>query len=384
MLRSVVVQRELRRVSGVSFLVSRIEHNTADAGISLNEHSYPITSMKIAQVAPIFESVPPKGYGGTERVISYLTEELVNRGHDVTLFASGDSVTAARLISSVPASIRAAPKNWSWMAYHTIQMDMLAQLADSFDIIHFHTDYLHYPLAKKLGTPHVTTLHGRQDLPELTPLYRHFADMPLISISHSQRKPLPNANWIATVPHGLPADLYAFHPSPSEYFLFLGRISPEKRIDRAIEIAERCGMPLYIAAKIDKMDEAYFESIPHLFRKSCVTYVGEVGDKEKRELLRHAKALLFPVDWPEPFGLVMIEAFSCGTPVIAYAQGAIPEVIEDGVTGFVVANQEEAVQAAMRIGELDRKTCRAAFERRFTATIMADNYLRVYDRLLSH
>lgn len=341
--------------------------------------------MKIAQVAPIFESVPPKGYGGTERVISYLTEELVGRGHDVTLFASGDSVTAAKLISTTPQSIRPGPKDWSWMAYYTMQMDMVLQLTDSFDIIHFHTDYLHYPLAKRLRTPHVTTLHGRQDLPELAPLYRHFADMPLISISNSQRKPLLGVNWIATVHHGLPADLYSFYPTPSEYFLFLGRISPEKRVDRAIEIAERCGIPLYIAAKIDKMEEDYFnESVQDLFCKPCVTYVGEVGDKEKRELLQHAKALLFPVDWPEPFGLAMIEAFSCGTPVIAYAQGAIPEVLEDGVTGFVVTNQEEAVQAAMRIGELDRKTCRAAFERRFTVSIMANNYLRVYDRLLSH
>lgn len=349
-----------------------------------NEHNDSIIAMKIAQVAPIFESVPPKGYGGTERVISYLTEELVERGHEVTLFASGDSVTAARLISAIPESIRPGPKDWSWMAYHTIQMDMVSQLADNFDIIHFHTDYLHYPLAKKLRTPHVTTLHGRQDLPELAPLYRHFADIPLISISNSQRKPLPQANWIATVHHGLPADRYSFHSTPNEYFLFLGRISPEKRIDRAVEIAERCGMPLYIAAKIDKMDEAYYETVRHLFRKPYVTYVGEVGDKEKHELLTHAKALLFPVDWPEPFGLVMIEAFSCGTPVIAYAQGAIPEVLENGVTGFVVTNQEEAVQAAMRIGELDRKACRAAFERRFTAAIMAKNYLRVYDRLLSH
>jgi glycosyltransferase involved in cell wall biosynthesis len=340
--------------------------------------------MKIAQVSPLFESVPPKAYGGTERVISYLTEELVKRGHEVTLFASGDSITNASLVSAVPASIRADPKDLSWLAYHTMHMDLVSQLSHSFDIIHFHTDYLHFPLARKIGAPHVTTLHGRQDLPELAPLYRQFADMPLVSISNSQRTPLPNANWIDTVYHGLPADLYSFCPAPGDYFAFVGRVSREKRLDRAIEIAEKCGMPLYIAAKIDKADEAYFnEYIKPLFRKPFVTYVGEVGEKEKRELLEHAAALLFPIDWPEPFGLVMIEAFSCGTPVIAYQNGSIPEIMEDGVTGFVVSNQDEAVRAAMRIDEIDRKGCRDAFERRYTAAGMADNYLRVYRSLLS-
>jgi glycosyltransferase involved in cell wall biosynthesis len=340
--------------------------------------------MKIAQVSPLFESVPPKAYGGTERVISYLTEELVKRGHEVTLFASGDSITSATLISAVSSSIRPDPENLAWLAYHTIHMDLVSQLAHTFDIIHFHTDYLHFPLARKLGTPHVTTLHGRQDLPELAPIYQQFADLPLVSISNSQRGPLPHANWIDTVYHGLPSDLYSFCATPGNYFAFVGRVSPEKRLDRAIEIAEQCGMPLYVAAKIDKADEPYFnECIKPLFRKPCVTYVGEVCEKEKGELLEHAKALLFPIDWPEPFGLVMIESLSCGTPVIAYRNGSIPEIMEDGVTGFVVSNQDEAVRAAMRIDDIDRNGCRSVFERRFTAAHMADNYLRVYQGLLS-
>lgn len=340
--------------------------------------------MRIAQVSPLFERVPPKAYGGTERVISYLTEELVRRGHEVTLFASGDSITAARLVSAVRESIRPDPKNLSWLAYHTVHMDLVSELAASFDIIHFHTDYLHFPLARRLGVPHVTTLHGRQDLPELRPVYKRFADMPLISISDSQREPLPDANWVGTVHHGLPPGLYAFCPSPGDYFAFVGRVSPEKRVDRAIDIAERCGARLYIAAKIDKMDEPYFnQCLKPLFRKPCVTYVGEVGETEKRELLEHAKALLFPIAWPEPFGLVMIEAFACGTPVIAYRHGAIAEVVEDGVSGFVVSTQEEAVHAAMRIHEIDRKACRDAFERRFSVAAMADNYLRVYRKILA-
>jgi glycosyltransferase involved in cell wall biosynthesis len=230
----------------------------------------------------------------------------------------------------------------------------------------------------------VTTLHGRQDLPELALVYNHFSDMPLVSISNSQRAPLPYANWIETVYHGLPADTFSFCPAPSDYFAFVGRISREKRLDRAIEIAERCGAQLIVAAKIDKMDEDYFnECIKPLFRKPHVTYVGEVGEKEKMEVLEHARALLFPIDWPEPFGLVMIEALSCGTPVIAYQNGSIPEIIEDGVTGFVVTNQDEAVRAAMQIDSINRKACRAAFERRFTATAMANSYLDVYRRLLS-
>lgn len=338
--------------------------------------------MKIAQVSPLFESVPPKAYGGTERVISYLTEELVRQGHEVTLFASGDSITEARLISAIPESTREDMAKQAWLAHHIIQMDLVAQLAHTFDVIHFHTDYLHFPIAKTLGTPHITTLHGRLDLPQLEPLYRHFADVPLISISDSQRRPLPWVNWLTTVNHGLPPDLYSFEPESADYFVFIGRVSPEKRVDRAIDIARQCGMPLYIGAKIDKTDEAYFnESIKPLLRDPLIRFVGEIGQREKRELLEHAVALLFPIDWPEPFGLVMIEAFSCGTPVIAYPHGSVPEVMEDGVTGFIVTNQEEAVRAARRISSINRKACREAFERRFTAAHMAENYLRVYRRL---
>jgi len=256
-------------------------------------------------------------------------------------------------------------------------------MAADFDVIHFHTDFLQFPTAKKLATPHVTTLHGRLDLPYLTPLYQHFNDIPVISISDSQRKPLPWANWRATVHHGLPTNFYSFEANPGDYFLFIGRISPEKRVDRAIDIAIQCGRPIYIGAKIDKAEEAYFnECIKPLFRHPLVTYVGEVGEQEKRELLEHATALLFPIDWPEPFGLVMIEAFSCGTPVIAYRNGAVPEVVEDGVTGFIVASQEEAVRAARRIDTIDRRACRAAFEHRFTASHMAENYLQAYRQLL--
>lgn len=340
--------------------------------------------MKIAQVAPLFESVPPKAYGGTERVVSYLTEELVRQGHEVTLFASGDSATSARLIPPVAQSIRPGGVHHSWLAYHVMQMDMVEELASSFDVIHFHTDYLHFPILKRLPTPHVTTLHGRLDLPELLPLYRHFDKVPLISISDNQRSPLPWADWRATVYHGLPAGLYPFEAECGDYFVFIGRISPEKRVDRAIEIARRCDTPLYIGAKIDEADTPYFnECIKPLLRDPRVQFIGEVGEREKRELLGHARALLFPIDWPEPFGLVMIEAFSCGTPVVAYPHGSVPEIMEDGVTGFVVSNQEEAVRAARNIRTLDRRRCRETFERRFTVERMAENYLQAYRRVMS-
>jgi glycosyltransferase involved in cell wall biosynthesis len=343
-----------------------------------------VSTMRIAQVAPLFESVPPKAYGGTERVVSYLTEELVRLGQEVTLFASADSVTAARLIAPVAQSIRPVPGNQDWLAYHAIQMDALRQHAREFDVVHFHTDVLHFPTALLLGLPHLTTLHGRLDLPQLAPLLRHFSASPLVSISDAQRLPQADANWAGTVHHGLPADLYQPSMRADDYFLFLGRTSPEKRLDRAIEIARRCGMPLVIGAKVDAADAAYFErEIAPLLKAPGVHFLGEVGQREKRELLGHAKALLFPIDWPEPFGLVMIEAFSCGTPVIAYRHGSVPEILEDGVTGFIVADQEEAVDAARRIDAIDRAACRAAFERRFTATHMAQAYLRIYERLLS-
>ncbi|NEX63681.1 glycosyltransferase family 4 protein [Noviherbaspirillum galbum] len=336
--------------------------------------------MKIAQVAPLFESVPPRGYGGTERVVSYLTEELVRQGHEVTLYAAGDSVTEARLVSPVEKSIRPALGDISWMAYHAMQLDMLCRDAPRFDILHFHTDITHLPLARMLDVPHVTTLHGRLDLPFLAPLYGHFADTPLVSISEAQRKPLPEARWMATVHHGLPDDLFSFSPEADDYFAFVGRISREKRLDRAIEIAERSGVPIRIGAKIDDADRLFFEDeIAPLFSKPCVTYLGEVSQEEKRKLLERARALLLPIDWPEPFGLVMIEALSCGTPVIAYRNGSVEEIIDDGVTGFIVDNQEQAVEAALRIDSIDRHACRRAFEDRFTADRMARDYLRVYE-----
>ena len=335
--------------------------------------------MKIAQVAPLFESVPPKNYGGTERVVSYLTEELVSLGHEVTLFATADSCTAARLIPVTDRNLRSAALNPTALAWHTVELGMLGAMAHEFDVLHFHTDYLHFPMARQLDVAHVTTLHGRLDLPGLAPLFQHFDDLPQVSISNSQRAPLPWARWQATVYHGLPAALYAFHPEPGKYCLFLGRMSPEKRPDRAIEIALRAGMPIVLAAKVDRVDEAYFkERIRPLLRHPLVEFIGEVGETEKGRLLGNARALLFPIDWPEPFGLVMIEAFACGTPVIAYNHGAVPEILADGITGFVVDDQVQAFDALERIDSIDRNNCRTAFMQRFSAQQMAQSYLDVY------
>ena len=340
--------------------------------------------MKIAQVAPLFESVPPKGYGGTERVVSYLTEELVAMGHDVTLFATADSVTSAKLIPITTKSLRADAGSPVALACHVTQLGRLGKSADSFDVIHFHTDYLHFPMARQLATPHVTTLHGRLDLPELAPLYKQFRDIPLVSISDKQRAPLPWVNWRATVYHGLPADLYRFGPAPGDYCVFLGRIAREKRPDRAIDIALRANMPIVIAAKVDPADADYFETcIKPLLAHPLVRFVGEVGEAAKQQLLAHARALLFPIDWPEPFGLVMIESFACGTPVIAYRHGSVPEIIDDGVTGFVVDNREQALDALRRIDSIDRRRCRVEFEQRFSARQMASRYVQLYDALRS-
>jgi glycosyltransferase involved in cell wall biosynthesis len=339
--------------------------------------------MKIAQVAPLFERVPPRAYGGTERVISYLTEELVRQGHEVTLFASGDAITQATLVSPIEHNLRPDAGRPAWQAYQVIQQDQVARMANEFDILHFHTDYQHFPLAQQLLTPSVTTMHGRLDLPELTPLFDRFDQVPVVSISNSQRLPLPQANWCSTIYHGLPPTLYSFQPQPGDYFAFVGRISPEKRIDRAIEIAQRCSTRLLIGAKIDQADEAYFnECIKPRLHSPEVEYIGEIGEGEKRQLLQHARALLFPIDWPEPFGLVMIESFCCGTPVIAYRHGSVPEVMEDGITGFTVDNQDEAVRAAQGIDTLDRRACRQSFERRFTVDRMAQSYLKVYQQLI--
>lgn len=339
--------------------------------------------MRIAQVAPLYESVPPKYYGGTERVVSYLTDELVRQGHDVTLFASGDSETRAHLVPASHRSLRLDRHCVDEMAHHVLLLERVRRLADEFEVVHFHLGYLHFPIARGFPTPHVSTQHGRLDIPDLQGLYVEFRDLPNTSISDDQRAPMPWLNWVATVYHGLREDLYAFHPEPGEYFAFLGRISPEKRVDRAIEIATRLGMPLKIAAKVDKVDAEYFEtSVAPLLRNELVEYVGEIGEGEKAEFLGHATALLFPIDWPEPFGLVMIEAMSCGTPVIAFARGSVPEVIEEGVTGFIVSGLEEALPAARRAAELDRRACRTAFERRFSARRMAEDYVRVYERLI--
>jgi glycosyltransferase involved in cell wall biosynthesis len=340
--------------------------------------------MKIAQVAPLFESVPPSLYGGTERIVSYLTEELVLEGHDVTLFASGDSTTAARLIPVTPRSLRLDESCIDQLAHHMVLLDAVFSRRHEFDIIHFHIDYMHFPVSRWLDPARVTTLHGRLDLPDLQPLYSHFIPEPLVSISDSQRAPLPFANWQQTVYHGLPTDLLPFSAEPGSYFAFLGRISPEKRVDRAVAIARAVGVPLKVAAKIDKSDQAYFDSeIRHLFEDPIVEYLGEVGEADKAVLLGGACALLFPIDWEEPFGLVMAEALACGTPVIASPRGSVPEVLEDGVTGYLVDSLEEAVSAAQRIDQLSRRACRDTFERRFSAARMAQNYLGVYERILS-
>jgi glycosyltransferase involved in cell wall biosynthesis len=339
--------------------------------------------MRIAQVAPLYESVPPKYYGGTERVVSYLTEELVRQGHEVTLFASGDSLTKARLVAPCMRSLRLDKHCTDQLAHQLLMLEHVFQYAEEFDIVHFHVDYLHFPLSRRQGITHVTTLHGRLDIPDLVPLYREFQEMPVVSISNAQREPLPWANWQTTVYHGVPADMYRFRGDAGSYLAFLGRISPEKRVDRAIEIAKRVQIPLRIAAKVDPVDKHYFKSaIEPLLRDPLVEFIGEIGERQKDNFLGNAYALLLPIDWPEPFGLVIIEAMACGTPVIAYRGGAVPEVMEEGRTGFIVRRLEDAVEAVRRVSELSRKRCREVFEQRFTATRMAHDYVRVYNRLI--
>lgn len=340
--------------------------------------------MRIAQISPLYESVPPQLYGGTERVVHFLTEELVRQGHDVTLFASGDSVTAARLVPMSERSLRLDPKSVDAMAHHLLMLEHVFRAADDFDVMHFHIDYLHFPLSRRAGRPNVTTLHGRLDIVDLVPLYHEYRDMPLVSISDSQREPLPHANWRATVYHGLPPDLLTLHNTPGRYLAFLGRVSPEKRVDRAVEIARRSGLPLRVAAKIDEADRGYFDAeIAPLFELPFVEYIGEIGEAEKQEFLGNARALLFPIDWMEPFGLVMIEAMACGTPVIAWPGGSVGEVMEDGVTGFIVNEIDDAVEATRRIGDLDRRRCREVFDDRFTVARMARDYVTVYESLMS-
>jgi glycosyltransferase involved in cell wall biosynthesis len=338
--------------------------------------------VKIAQVAPLYESVPPRAYGGTERVVSYLTEALVQMGHEVTLFASGDSVTSANLVSVVPRGLRLDRDKPDSLVWHTIMMDTVLKSVHSFDIIHFHTDVLQLALVGHCKTPALSTAHGRLDVADLKSLFSCFPDHPMVSISNSQRTPLPWLNWRATVHHGLPLGLYSLHEAPQDYFAFVGRISPEKRADRAIEIARACGKPLRIAAKVDAADQAYFEStIEPLLDDPLVTFEGEIGDGAKNDFIGNALALLMPIDWPEPFGLVMIEAMACGTPVIAYGSGSVPEIIDHGVTGFIVENQAQAIAAARNIGQIDRRRCRQVFEQRFAARVMARRYLDVYREL---
>jgi glycosyltransferase involved in cell wall biosynthesis len=339
--------------------------------------------MRIAQVAPLYESVPPALYGGTERVVSYLTEELVKQGHQVTLFASGDSVTQARLIPASDSALRLNEGVSDPLAHHFVLLEEVFARASDFDIIHFHIDYLHFPFSQRQTTPHVTTLHGRLDLPDLIPLHKKFNEMPVVSISDAQRLPLPWANWQGTVYHGLPMDLYQPRSEPGDYLVFLGRISVEKRFDRAVKIAKGAGMRLKCAAKIDESDRQYFEETIKPLDDRVVECVGEVGDADKQELLVNAYALLFPIDWPEPFGLVLIEAMACGTPVIAYRCGSVPEIVDDGVTGFIVDDLDAAIAAVPKIRDLDRNLCRRRFEERFSATRMAQAYLAIYQRLIS-
>ncbi len=339
--------------------------------------------MRIAQVSPLIESVPPKRYGGTERIVSYLTEELVRLGHDVTLFASGDSVTNARLIAPCQRSLRKNEKCKDPVAREVLLVDHVLEHAGEFDVIHFHTGYLHFPVCRCLSVPHLTTLHGRLDLPDLVPVFDRFRDEPLISISNAQRQPLAWANWQTTIYHGLPTDLFSFRRSSDDYLAFLGRISPEKGADRAIEIAKRVGIPLKIAAKVDRVDRRYFKRVVEpLLNDSHVEWLGEISDQQKNDFLGNAYALLFPIDWPEPFGLVMIEAMACGTPVIAYDRGSVPEVMDVGVTGFIVRELDEAAEAVRRVRNLSRARCREVFDKRFTATRMANDYIHVYQRML--
>jgi glycosyltransferase involved in cell wall biosynthesis len=338
--------------------------------------------LRIAQIAPLFESVPPSHYGGTERVVSYLSEELVRQGHDVTLFASGDSITRARLIPCSPRSLRGNPDCHDPIARHVVMIEQVLQREAEFDVIHFHIDHLHFSVATRMKTPSITTLHGRLDLEELPEVYRSFPDIQLVSISDSQRKPLAWANWLGTVNHGLPRDLYSFDDSPESYLAFVGRISPEKGIDSAIQIALRANMQLRIGAKVDPADQEYFETrIKPLLNHPLIDFKSEIDDGEKQELLGKATAVLFPIDWPEPFGLVMIEAMACGTPVIAFPRGSVPEIIEPGVNGLIVNNVDEGVEAVRNASLISRRGCRQSFEKRFTDSRMVRDYVSLYQEL---
>jgi glycosyltransferase involved in cell wall biosynthesis len=341
--------------------------------------------MKIAQISPLTESVPPRFYGGTERIVSYLSEELVALGHQVTLFASGDSITAAKLVPCVPHALRLDATVRDPLPYQLLMLDRVRRMSEEFDILHFHIDQSHFPVFRPLAVRTVTTLHGRQDLPDLVPLYLGFDDMPLVSISNDQRRPVQDANFVATIYHGIPTKLH--HPvggRVGDYVAFLGRISPEKRPDRAISIARALALPLKIAAKVDRADEAYFRSqIEPLLHGPGVEFIGEINEHQKTRFLGEAGALLFPVDWPEPFGLSTIEAMACGTPVLAFRRGSVPEIIDDGITGIIVDTVDEAIAALPRAMALDRNKVRAHFEKRFSAARMAKDYVGVYHSLIA-
>lgn len=338
--------------------------------------------LKIAQISPLYESVPPKFYGGTERVVSYLTEALVKLGHDVTLFASGDSRTLAKLRPMCRQALRLDASSVDANADHVLLAEKVFQCSGEFDIVHSHIDYVPFPLLRRMATPHATTLHGRLDVPNLQNLYREFKDEPLISISNRQRLPLPWANWQATVYHGVPSELYTLHEKAGDYLAFLGRISPEKRVEDAIEVARRAGLPLKIAAKVDKADSDYFKEVIKPLLHGGAEFVGEIGEHEKNDFLGNALALLFMIDWPEPFGLAMIESLASGTPVIARARGSVPEVIEHGTTGIVVESIGQAQRAVEEVHQLSRKRCREVFEERFSAVRMAQNYEAVFTKLI--
>jgi glycosyltransferase involved in cell wall biosynthesis len=339
--------------------------------------------MRIAQIAPLDESVPPQTYGGTERVVHYLTEELVGMGHEVTLFAAGDSQTSAKLVPICGKSLRLAGEYVSRHVYISIMMEELFRRRSDFDIAHIHIDYVHLPMFRRGELPTVTTLHGRQDFAGIDLLYREFSEMPLVSISTSQRAPLPIARWAATVYHGLPRKIYSYSPEGGKYLAFLGRVSEEKGIAAAIEIAKRVGMKLKIAAKVDVDNEQYFrDHVVHLLNHPLIEFIGEIGEDKKSDFLGGATALLFPIAWPEPFGLVLIESMACGTPVIAFRAGSVPEIIEDGENGFIVSTIDEACAALGRVNELSRARCRHVFEKRFTARTMAKNYVRVYEDII--
>ncbi len=340
--------------------------------------------MKIAQIAPLIESVPPTLYGGTERVVSYLTEALVRQGHDVSLFASGDSLTSAELVACTSGALRLAPNVRDPIPYYMIMLDKVRERADEFDILHFHIDQFHFPLFRSIAERTLTTLHGRQDLPDLQVLYREFTEMPLVSISDAQRGPIPKAKFVTTIHHGIPLDLHAptFHPHGG-YLAFLGRICPEKRLDHAIAMAQAIGLPLKIAAKVDKVDETYFREViaPHL-AGGGIEYIGEINEQQKSEFLGQALALLFPIDWPEPFGLAMIEAMACGTPVLAFRRGSVPEIIEEGITGSIVETVDEGIKKLPAVLALNRRQVRRRFEKRFSAARMAKDYVSAYQSLL--